>query len=250
MKANTRCFAHRGSHRNQVENSLPAFAEAYAAGCDGVEFDVQLTRDGDAVIFHDDDLKRLAGRNESLFEMDLASLRSLELRQNGAVAQMPTLDEFLRQFGSRRFYLELKVPQAKQKDEDYLDALAAACIRAVQSAKPHPETFLASFHLRLMERLQRERRFPHLAAIYEDETQFATVMSLPAHHPLRQLRYHSLEYAIWLRRHEAGLPLPDPDRILVWGIAGESAFAAATQAGLAGVVADDVAGMLRVIKKG
>lgn len=250
MTAATWRFAHRGAHLELVENTLPAFAEAFAAGCDGVEFDVQLSRDGIPVIFHDDDLNRLAGRRESLCDWDESSLRGLALRQNGATAFLPTLDEFLGRFGSRRFYLELKVPQAKQKDQAYLDALATACLRALSSAKPHPETFLASFHLPLMERLQRENRFPNLGAIYEDEVQFAEVMALPDRHALRRLRYHSLEYAIWLRRHEAGLPLPDPGRILVWGIHGETAFAKAAQAGLAGVVADDVAGMLRVIKKG
>ncbi len=250
MKANTWRFAHRGSHWNQVENSLPAFEDAYEAGCDGVEFDVQLSRDGIPVIFHDDDLKRLAGRGESIFDLDAAELRGLTLRQNGKTAPLPTFEEFMRRSGERRFYLELKVPQAKVTDKTYLDALATACISALQLANPHPETFLASFHLPLMEQLQRESRFPNLGAIYEDEAQFARVMGLPTHHPLKHLRYHSLEYAIWLRRQEAGLPLPAPNHILVWGLHGDSAFAKAEQAGLAAVVADDVAGMLRVIKKG
>jgi glycerophosphoryl diester phosphodiesterase len=54
--------AHRGWHDLHIENTLEAFRAAYDAGCDMVEFDVQLTRDGVPVIFHDDDCKRLAGR--------------------------------------------------------------------------------------------------------------------------------------------------------------------------------------------
>ena len=44
--------AHRGWHKVHVENTLEAFRAAYDAGCDMVEFDVQLSRDGVPVVFH------------------------------------------------------------------------------------------------------------------------------------------------------------------------------------------------------
>jgi glycerophosphoryl diester phosphodiesterase len=46
-------IAHRGGAQLMPENTLAAFAEALARGCDGVELDVQLTRDGTAVVHHD-----------------------------------------------------------------------------------------------------------------------------------------------------------------------------------------------------
>ena len=59
-------IAHRGGAQLMRENTLPAFAYAIARGCDGVELDVQLTRDGLAVIHHDDrlmaDVARQNGR--------------------------------------------------------------------------------------------------------------------------------------------------------------------------------------------
>src|SRR5262249_7608423 len=50
-------IAHRGGARLWPENTLYAFAEAARAGFDGAELDVQLTRDGRLVVFHDFRLK-------------------------------------------------------------------------------------------------------------------------------------------------------------------------------------------------
>jgi glycerophosphoryl diester phosphodiesterase len=59
-------FAHRGCAGLYPENTLAAFADAVARGCDGAELDVQLSRDGEVVVFHDFRLKpeicRLGGK--------------------------------------------------------------------------------------------------------------------------------------------------------------------------------------------
>jgi glycerophosphoryl diester phosphodiesterase len=59
-------FAHRGGAGLYPENTLAAFADAVARGCDGAELDVQLSRDGEVVAFHDFRLKpeicRLGGK--------------------------------------------------------------------------------------------------------------------------------------------------------------------------------------------
>jgi glycerophosphoryl diester phosphodiesterase len=59
--ADCRIVAHRGAHNNPtiVENTLPAFDRAYEAGVWGIEFDVRWTADGQPVVAHDADLKRL-----------------------------------------------------------------------------------------------------------------------------------------------------------------------------------------------
>ncbi len=50
-------IAHRGGAALVPENTLAAFADAVARGADGAELDVQLTRDGEVVVFHDNRLK-------------------------------------------------------------------------------------------------------------------------------------------------------------------------------------------------
>lgn len=50
-------IAHRGGALLYPENTLAAFADAVTRGCDGAELDVQLSRDGEVVVFHDHRLK-------------------------------------------------------------------------------------------------------------------------------------------------------------------------------------------------
>ena len=57
-------WAHRGHHTKDFpENSLEAIRSAIEYGADGVEIDVQRTKDGELVVIHDEYLERLTGLN-------------------------------------------------------------------------------------------------------------------------------------------------------------------------------------------
>ena len=58
--------AHRGFSGLYPENTMLAFAKAEEAGADEIELDVQLSRDGQVVVFHDDSLERLTGQRGSV----------------------------------------------------------------------------------------------------------------------------------------------------------------------------------------
>lgn len=73
--------AHRGLHsqdKSIPENSLAAFRKAAENGF-GVELDVQLSKDGQVVVFHDDNLKRVCGVDRRVDELTLAELQELKL---------------------------------------------------------------------------------------------------------------------------------------------------------------------------
>lgn len=82
-------FAHRGYSEIEVENTLPAFAAAVAIGSHGIELDVQLSRDGEVVVFHDRDLARLAEDRRAIREVDAAELRRIEPRRASGVESVP-----------------------------------------------------------------------------------------------------------------------------------------------------------------
>ena len=50
-------YAHRGYSGRYPENTMLAFKEAEKTGCYGIELDVQLTKDGEVVIIHDEPLR-------------------------------------------------------------------------------------------------------------------------------------------------------------------------------------------------
>jgi glycerophosphoryl diester phosphodiesterase len=78
-----RPIAHRGLHdarQGVIENTRPAFAAAVAHGF-AIECDVQLTRDGEAVVHHDFELGRLTEGSGRLERMSAAELRVIRFRQ-------------------------------------------------------------------------------------------------------------------------------------------------------------------------
>lgn len=78
-------FAHRGLHSETVsENTLHAFELACQAGV-GIELDVQLTKDGRLVVFHDADLERLMGDKRLVADLTFEELRAFSLPDGSRV---------------------------------------------------------------------------------------------------------------------------------------------------------------------
>lgn len=74
-------YAHRGLHDNSTdapENSMRAFGKAVEAGF-GIELDVQLSKDGVPVVFHDDTLRRICGVEGRVCERTFEELKQLSL---------------------------------------------------------------------------------------------------------------------------------------------------------------------------
>ena len=74
-------YAHRGLYDNEggvPENSLPAFRAAAEKGY-GVELDVQLSLDGQVIVFHDDTLDRVCGVHGNVADFSLSRLQSMKL---------------------------------------------------------------------------------------------------------------------------------------------------------------------------
>ncbi len=71
-------IAHRGNRAFAPENTLAAFAEAMALGADAVEFDVQLSRDGVPMVFHDSTLERTTDGHGPVSTHSAAELRRLD----------------------------------------------------------------------------------------------------------------------------------------------------------------------------
>ena len=110
-RAWTSCWARRSrtgsGARRAAENSL-AFQAACAAGY-GIELDVQLSADGEAMVFHDDKLTRMTGAEGRIRDRTAAELA--ELRLAGSDEKIPTLLETLAVVGHRAMvHIELKTP--------------------------------------------------------------------------------------------------------------------------------------------
>ena len=102
-------FAHRGGSLEAEENTDVAFAHATALGYSHVETDVQATRDGVAVIFHDDTLTRMTGEDVRVDALTWAELKTRRTKGGNAI---PRLDEVLASWPGVFFNLEAKADPA------------------------------------------------------------------------------------------------------------------------------------------
>ncbi|MGP9808493.1 glycerophosphodiester phosphodiesterase family protein [Halomonas sp. AOP12-C2-37] len=128
-------IAHRGASGHAPESSMAALELAHEWGADYLEFDVQITSDGELVAFHDDDISRASNGEGGINEHTLAELKALDTGSwfNEAYpaqadeafegTQILTLDEVFERFGhDARYYLETKSPQLNPGLEEALVA--------------------------------------------------------------------------------------------------------------------------------
>ena len=81
MPKSLRIIAHRGYCELYPENTLPALLAALDAGEDAVEFDVQLSRDGVPMVFHDPTLNRTTGRSGAIVEYSAKELGKISAHE-------------------------------------------------------------------------------------------------------------------------------------------------------------------------
>ncbi|WP_261806532.1 glycerophosphodiester phosphodiesterase [Lapidilactobacillus luobeiensis] len=91
-------ISHRGVDAgNGVQNTIPALTKTAAKKPDYIEMDVQETKDGQYVCFHDPTLRVLAGRRERPQDLTLAQLQKITVKENGHQAKIPSFDDYLAQ---------------------------------------------------------------------------------------------------------------------------------------------------------
>lgn len=138
-------IAHRAYHalaEGRPENSRAAIRAAIAAGY-GIEIDLQLSRDGVPMVFHDETLERLTPQTGWLCDFDAATLQTIPL--TGGDETIPTLAEILTLVAGRvPLLIELKDQTLRMAETDgRLESATAALLAAydgpvaVMSFNPH-----------------------------------------------------------------------------------------------------------------
>lgn len=96
-KAMPKIWAHSGCCTLYPENTLEAFrAAAELDGITGIELDIQLTSDGEMVVFHDENLRRVTHIDRNVRGCTLAEIKNIAIPANdGKYCSIPTLEEVL-----------------------------------------------------------------------------------------------------------------------------------------------------------
>lgn len=98
-------YSHRGLTTHHTENTLEALAEALQAGAHWLEIDVNTSKDGVVLVFHDPTLERLTGNPQAISQLTYQQIQEITLPGG---EKIPTLEETLTTFPTANFNIDLK----------------------------------------------------------------------------------------------------------------------------------------------
>ena len=161
--------AHRGYTRHYPENTIVGLEAAIRAGARFVEVDVQLTRDGVPVLFHDRGLGRICGAEGAVHDYDLEDLRRLRASDFGRfgykfaqvrIGTLAELRELLQQHPRVTAFIELKRESIERFGENVVLG------RVLQELKPvQPQCVLISYALETL--VTARAQWPTVGAVID-----------------------------------------------------------------------------------
>ncbi len=231
----TLVIAHRGDTHKHLENTLPAFASALKLGVDGVELDLQLTRDGVIVVFHDEDLRRLAERPEKIGHTGFSDLKKVKLKGG---ASIPTLDDLLDLVGDKLLLnLELKTSHYFQ------GGLEEAVAKRLKTYKHKDRIILSSFNPLALIRLKV--LCPKIRRGYLFENKFFLhrfLLPIPKCYSLHAPFAHASRKKVE-ETHERG------KKFFVWTVNDEGAMNRCLNMGVDGIITDKPRLLQKLLKR-
>jgi len=152
-------IAHRGASSDRPENTISAFDEALRQGCDGIELDIQLTRDEVPVVYHDRTMARAGGGRRRVCDLSLAELQRLNadhrVEPQFCKQQIPTLAKILSRYAQRTaLFLEIKTREGTAGAQRHL-LLARKTARMVKQLTRAVHISILSFDATVLAAVKR-----------------------------------------------------------------------------------------------
>lgn len=250
-----RAIAHRGASGDFPENTLPAFHAAADADAPYMELDVHLTRDGEIVVIHDDDLNRIAGHVGVVAKMTAAEIFAADAGRNfspergfpfrGRGIRVPTLARVLAEFQRRMFIIEIK---------ETAPGIAAPMLDVIDRAGMRRRVLIASEHQAPLDEVRRLA--PSIPTNFARGDVAEFLMGLPPGAP----PCHPRGDALQIPPEHDGWKLLTPEIIAaahrigvevhVWTIDDEAGMRAALALGVDGILTNYPARLLKVLAGG
>lgn len=257
-------IAHRGASAVAPENTLAAFARALDDGADGIEFDVQLARDGVPVIIHDSDLRRTANRTGGVADIAAAELGSIDAgswfnRKYPKLAQpayekecVPTLAQVFRLITSSArkdclCYVELKIDKPGRR----YATLAQAVADLIAEYSLHRRAIVVSFNLHALSHMKKVDPAIRTGALFEPRTKPLTALRKRAivAGAIESGAEEILLHRLMARRRLVDLAAHKGLRPVVWTVDDARWIARAKDLGIHALITNDPAKLIRTSKR-
>lgn len=207
----TQVWAHRGSSHTQVENSMAAFRQAIKDGADGVELDVQRTKDGELIVYHDEHLKRSTGLDGCVWEVEWAEFQTLAL--GGTDEKIPKLAEVLTLFKSTGLTLNIELKNSYY----FYPGMEQEVFALVTLYEMEEQVLYSSFNHESMRKMAQLAGGKHCAILTADiqvePWHYIKQVGVQSYHPMinsmvqrdliRNIRKNGLKVNVWTADHPA-----------------------------------------------
>jgi glycerophosphoryl diester phosphodiesterase len=173
-------YAHRGASHDAPANTLAAFNLAAELGADGIELDVHLSKDGEAVVIHDFSLDATTDGRGQVGDHSLAQLRELDAGSWFDVAfagqRIPTLQEVVDTVGHRLLMnIELKTKSWRN------EGLVAEVVRIVEDNNLSDRVVISSFNPIVLRRVRQANPKIPLGLLYSPDQALHLRRGWPRH---------------------------------------------------------------------
>lgn len=142
----TNVFAHRGSAGTHPENTMAAFIEAYKVGADGIELDVQLTKDNKLAVIHDGTVDRTTNGKGKVRDFTLNEIQKLSaglwFSSKYKEEKIPSLTEVLKWIKGKNIKLNIEVKYAATDFDKYEEVI----LKEVKAYDLEKNTIISSFN--------------------------------------------------------------------------------------------------------
>lgn len=147
-------FAHRGFSSQAPENTIPAFLKAVEFGADGIELDVQLSADGEIVVFHDSILDRTTNGNGKVSDYFLTSLKKLDagswFSNDYKGVNIPTLQEVFNDVPDN-FLINIEL----KTDRNQVEILPRKVVELLKKNNRIEQVLISSFSVTMIKEMQK-----------------------------------------------------------------------------------------------
>lgn len=231
-------LAHRGARLEAPENTLLAFDLAKQMGAHGVELDILLSKDGQLVVTHNEDLSLLTPQRGYISQFTLEKLKQIDF---GKAEKIPTLAEVFDLLGNQ-FLINVEI----KGQNLFADGREQKLFRLIQDFKMEENVVVSSFNIFALQRMRKVA--PHIKRgylFYERQDPlskrggFDSLIKPYSYHPSRVLAQKPLLERLKQKK----------SKIWVWTVNEVDEAQRLVEEGVEGIITDDPRKMLNFFNK-
>lgn len=221
-------FAHRGASGNALENTKEAFEEAKSIGADGIELDLQVSKDNILVVFHDLDLLRLAGVRRLISDCSFDELLAYNLgsrfRRLFSKKKIMAFKDVVKWANEENMPLNIELKESLLTNYTALSTI-------LQTIKLPKNSHFSSFHIDLLRVVKETRPDFETAIIITKKFNWQTLENREFYDAIHaNKKYYKLQYLKYCDDAKIG--------IRFYGINGEEPFLANPHPAVIGWITD------------